>query len=122
MGKNLRSTYERFQKKNPNKEIKRIYILVAQKYQDWQERILNLLRQERGTENWQEALKEAFKTEPQMLKKAMAFASFKIQEFHSVGKGAFETQMDFQEEVVLRKQIRLLIKDAVEENKVEIVE
>lgn len=32
VGKNLRSTVERFQKKNQSKKIKRIYILIAQRY------------------------------------------------------------------------------------------
>lgn len=44
VGSNLRSTFEKFTKKNQsNKQIKNIYLLCANSFKDWQMKVLAIL-------------------------------------------------------------------------------
>lgn len=72
--------------------------------------------------SWQEKLRGLFADQPTMVKKAMAFASFKIQEFQLQGESALETETAFGEEELLGRNVKLLVKEVIDRNDLEIID
>lgn len=131
-GKNLRSAYEKFKhnKRNKGKQIKKIYVVVAEKFLDWQVNILNKLRscqeeQDKTGQNqkkiWVEFIKNNFKGQKSAMKKAMAFASFRIKEFSQLGYEVYETEVLFNEKNLIMENLSNFSKEIIDEKLIEIV-
>ena len=121
IGKNLRASSEKILKKKKDIKIQKITFIVAKEFQEWQLKALNYLKglkfEEGKSEpvgDWKKDVKEMFKEDPKLTKKAMEFTSFKLKERDLEGADAFDSEISFNEKEFIEKYIPLILKDAVE--------
>ncbi len=121
LGKNIRASSEKIFKKKKDTKISKVTFIVSKAFHDWQITTLKYLQTMKFEEgkatplnDWKSDIKEIFKEDPKITKKAMEFASFRIKEHEAVGKEAFNTEISFNEKEFIEKYIGLILKDAPE--------
>jgi leucyl-tRNA synthetase len=131
-GKSLRSTYDKFKsnKKSSSKPINKIYVVVAEAFLDWQIKVLDQLKEhqkiEENTGTSQKAdcllkIKEIFQSDKNLVKKAMAFASFRQKEFQQFGWEVYESEVLFNEKNLIQDNINVFCKEIVDTNLIKII-
>ena len=63
-------------------------------------------------------LKDKLKGSKQIMKKAMAFASFKIKEYDVIGKDALSQDIMFEEKDLIEKNLNIICKEVIDPSKI----
>lgn len=71
--------------------------------------------------DWKEELKNLFSDNKQVMKKAMGFANFKLQEFEELGADALADKAEFSEFELLTQNLERVCKGVIDLSQVEII-
>ena len=122
-GNNLRSVFEKLKNKS---NIKEIYIVTSDAYEKWQIEILDLIRD--FLKNNDFSYKDVINyikiniSNKSDLKRNISFASFKIKEYEISGIETLNSELKFNEKLLLKNNLELLCKDIIDINLIKIKE
>ena len=121
LGKNIRASSEKILKRKKDTKITKVTFIVAKAFHDWQLTTLKYLQSMKFEDgkttpvnDWKSDVKDLFKEDAKLTKKAMEFASFRIKEYELLGAEAFDTEISFNEKEFVEKYMGLILKDAIE--------